>query len=145
MCEAVWFSVTGDRVVLCVNNLGALSCLEMAVVTRAAINYLSENTFYVYIFGTPLYLKWNLKEDTVQTVEGDAQGSSSRSLEVLRLETEIVVYSEEQRGGFHYLKFYVNDTNILVSIKLQELFLFKSKYIHIIRYYFYIPLMSKFK
>ncbi|CAK6973350.1 triokinase/FMN cyclase [Scomber scombrus] len=27
----------GDSVVLCVNNLGALSCLEMAVVTRAAI------------------------------------------------------------------------------------------------------------
>uniref|UniRef100_A0A672JBS7 Triokinase/FMN cyclase n=1 Tax=Salarias fasciatus TaxID=181472 RepID=A0A672JBS7_SALFA len=31
---------TGDTVVLCVNNLGALSCLEMAVVTRAAINSL---------------------------------------------------------------------------------------------------------
>ncbi|XP_047671673.1 triokinase/FMN cyclase isoform X3 [Tachysurus fulvidraco] len=29
-----------DTVVLCVNNLGALSCLEMAVVTRAAINCL---------------------------------------------------------------------------------------------------------
>ncbi|GAA6223763.1 triokinase/FMN cyclase [Lates japonicus] len=28
---------SGDSVVLCVNNLGALSCLEMAVVTRAAI------------------------------------------------------------------------------------------------------------
>ncbi|XP_062849317.1 triokinase/FMN cyclase [Trichomycterus rosablanca] len=31
---------SGDRVVLCVNNLGALSCLEMAVVSRAAINCL---------------------------------------------------------------------------------------------------------
>uniref|UniRef100_A0A3P9MHQ3 Triokinase/FMN cyclase n=1 Tax=Oryzias latipes TaxID=8090 RepID=A0A3P9MHQ3_ORYLA len=30
----------GDSVVLCVNNLGALSCLEMAVVTRAAIGCL---------------------------------------------------------------------------------------------------------
>ncbi|KAJ8392178.1 hypothetical protein AAFF_G00077460 [Aldrovandia affinis] len=30
----------GDSVVLCVNNLGALSCLEMAVVTRAAITCL---------------------------------------------------------------------------------------------------------
>ncbi|KAM9827397.1 triokinase/FMN cyclase [Neosynchiropus ocellatus] len=30
----------GDSVVLCVNNLGALSCLEMAVVTRAALIYL---------------------------------------------------------------------------------------------------------
>ncbi|XP_041635559.1 triokinase/FMN cyclase [Cheilinus undulatus] len=28
---------SGDSVVLCVNNLGALSCLEMAVVTKAAI------------------------------------------------------------------------------------------------------------
>ncbi|KAM8747303.1 triokinase/FMN cyclase [Acanthopagrus schlegelii] len=28
---------SGDNVVVCVNNLGALSCLEMAVVTRAAI------------------------------------------------------------------------------------------------------------
>ncbi|KAI9524323.1 hypothetical protein NQZ68_018005 [Dissostichus eleginoides] len=28
---------SGDRVVVCVNNLGALSCLEMAVVTRATI------------------------------------------------------------------------------------------------------------
>lgn len=28
---------TGDCVVVCVNNLGALSCLEMAVVTRSAI------------------------------------------------------------------------------------------------------------
>ncbi|XP_032440069.1 triokinase/FMN cyclase isoform X2 [Xiphophorus hellerii] len=31
---------SGDSVVLCVNNLGALSCLEMAVVTRAAITCL---------------------------------------------------------------------------------------------------------
>uniref|UniRef100_A0A667YR46 Triokinase/FMN cyclase n=1 Tax=Myripristis murdjan TaxID=586833 RepID=A0A667YR46_9TELE len=31
---------SGDNVVVCVNNLGALSCLEMAVVTRAAINCL---------------------------------------------------------------------------------------------------------
>ncbi|XP_014061867.1 triokinase/FMN cyclase [Salmo salar] len=31
---------SGDSVVLCVNNLGALSCLEMAVVTRSAIHYL---------------------------------------------------------------------------------------------------------
>ncbi|XP_008433845.1 triokinase/FMN cyclase [Poecilia reticulata] len=31
---------SGDGVVLCVNNLGALSCLEMAVVTRAAITCL---------------------------------------------------------------------------------------------------------
>uniref|UniRef100_A0A8C9R8U4 Triokinase/FMN cyclase n=1 Tax=Scleropages formosus TaxID=113540 RepID=A0A8C9R8U4_SCLFO len=31
---------SGDTVVLCVNNLGALSCLEMAVVTRAAFNCL---------------------------------------------------------------------------------------------------------
>ncbi|XP_076023789.1 triokinase/FMN cyclase [Genypterus blacodes] len=30
----------GDTVVVCVNNLGALSCLEMAVVTRAAITCL---------------------------------------------------------------------------------------------------------
>ncbi|XP_074555226.1 triokinase/FMN cyclase isoform X2 [Halichoeres trimaculatus] len=28
---------SGDRFVVCVNNLGALSCLEMAVITRAAI------------------------------------------------------------------------------------------------------------
>ncbi len=35
-CES-FFSQTGDSVVLCVNNLGALSCLEMAVVARAAI------------------------------------------------------------------------------------------------------------
>ncbi|TNN21906.1 Triokinase/FMN cyclase [Liparis tanakae] len=27
----------GDAVVVCVNNLGALSCLEVAVVTKAAI------------------------------------------------------------------------------------------------------------
>ncbi|KAL4630225.1 triokinase/FMN cyclase [Arapaima gigas] len=33
---------SGDMVVLCANNLGALSCLEMAVVTRAAINCLAE-------------------------------------------------------------------------------------------------------
>lgn len=32
----------GDTVVLCVNNLGALSCLEMAVVTRAAISCLGK-------------------------------------------------------------------------------------------------------
>ncbi|KAF7706318.1 triokinase/FMN cyclase [Silurus meridionalis] len=32
---------SGDSVILCVNNLGALSCLEMAVVTRAAINCLN--------------------------------------------------------------------------------------------------------
>ncbi|KAJ8262605.1 hypothetical protein GJAV_G00168280 [Gymnothorax javanicus] len=31
---------SGDSVVLCVNNLGALSCLEMAVVTRSAIRFL---------------------------------------------------------------------------------------------------------
>uniref|UniRef100_A0A8C4Z838 Triokinase/FMN cyclase n=1 Tax=Gadus morhua TaxID=8049 RepID=A0A8C4Z838_GADMO len=31
---------SGDSVVLCVNNLGALSCLEMAVVTRAALSTL---------------------------------------------------------------------------------------------------------
>ncbi|KAI1888363.1 hypothetical protein AGOR_G00184230 [Albula goreensis] len=31
---------SGDSVVLCVNNLGALSCLEMAVVTRATISCL---------------------------------------------------------------------------------------------------------
>lgn len=31
---------SGDAVVLCVNNLGALSCLEMSVVTRAAVNCL---------------------------------------------------------------------------------------------------------
>nr|XP_033465686.1 triokinase/FMN cyclase isoform X2 [Epinephelus lanceolatus] len=31
---------SGDSVVVCVNNLGALSCLEMAVVTRAAISCL---------------------------------------------------------------------------------------------------------
>ncbi|KAJ8382151.1 hypothetical protein SKAU_G00029290 [Synaphobranchus kaupii] len=31
---------SGDSVVLCVNNLGALSCLEMAVVTRSAISCL---------------------------------------------------------------------------------------------------------
>lgn len=29
--------LTGDTVVVCVNNLGALSCLEMAVVARAAV------------------------------------------------------------------------------------------------------------
>ncbi|XP_030636245.1 triokinase/FMN cyclase [Chanos chanos] len=33
---------SGDSVVLCVNNLGALSCLEMAVVTRAAVRCLGE-------------------------------------------------------------------------------------------------------
>lgn len=32
----------GDNVVLCVNNLGALSCLEMAVVAQAAISYLGK-------------------------------------------------------------------------------------------------------
>ncbi|CAL8241338.1 unnamed protein product [Merluccius merluccius] len=31
---------SGDSVVVCVNNLGALSCLEMAVVTRAALSTL---------------------------------------------------------------------------------------------------------
>ncbi|XP_015245917.1 PREDICTED: triokinase/FMN cyclase-like, partial [Cyprinodon variegatus] len=31
---------SGDTVVLCVNNLGALSCLEMAVVTQAAVTCL---------------------------------------------------------------------------------------------------------
>ncbi|KAF5905423.1 triokinase/FMN cyclase, partial [Clarias magur] len=31
---------SGDNVILCVNNLGALSCLEIAVVTRAAISCL---------------------------------------------------------------------------------------------------------
>uniref|UniRef100_A0A8C7GNS6 Triokinase/FMN cyclase n=1 Tax=Oncorhynchus kisutch TaxID=8019 RepID=A0A8C7GNS6_ONCKI len=31
---------SGDSVVLCVNNLGALSCLEISVVTRSAIRYL---------------------------------------------------------------------------------------------------------
>ncbi|XP_041738265.1 triokinase/FMN cyclase isoform X2 [Coregonus clupeaformis] len=31
---------SGDSVVLCVNNLGALSCLEIAVVTSSAIHYL---------------------------------------------------------------------------------------------------------
>lgn len=31
------FFLTGDRVVVCVNNLGALSCLEMAIVARAAV------------------------------------------------------------------------------------------------------------
>ena len=36
VCESV-FLYAGDGVVVCVNNLGALSCLEMAVVTRAAI------------------------------------------------------------------------------------------------------------
>uniref|UniRef100_A0A3Q1GJM6 Triokinase/FMN cyclase n=1 Tax=Acanthochromis polyacanthus TaxID=80966 RepID=A0A3Q1GJM6_9TELE len=33
---------SGDTVVLCVNNLGALSCLEMSVVTRAAISCLED-------------------------------------------------------------------------------------------------------
>ncbi|XP_055053504.1 triokinase/FMN cyclase [Misgurnus anguillicaudatus] len=33
---------SGDSVVLCVNNLGALSCLEIAVVTRAAVHFLEE-------------------------------------------------------------------------------------------------------
>lgn len=35
-CESFFFN-TGDGVVVCVNNLGALSALEMAVITRAAI------------------------------------------------------------------------------------------------------------
>lgn len=33
----------GDSVVVCVNNLGGLSCLEMAVVTRAAVMCLGDN------------------------------------------------------------------------------------------------------
>ncbi|XP_052005145.1 triokinase/FMN cyclase isoform X1 [Xyrauchen texanus] len=33
---------SGDKVVLCVNNLGALSCLEIAVVTRAAVHCLEK-------------------------------------------------------------------------------------------------------
>lgn len=37
----------GDSVVVCVNNLGALSSLEMAVVTRAAINTLGNFSFIV--------------------------------------------------------------------------------------------------
>lgn len=35
----------GDSVVVCVNNLGALSSLEMAVVTQAAINSLGNLLF----------------------------------------------------------------------------------------------------
>ncbi|XP_048826989.1 triokinase/FMN cyclase [Brienomyrus brachyistius] len=38
---------TGDTVVLCVNNLGALSCLEMAVVTRAALTCLEGRGIHV--------------------------------------------------------------------------------------------------
>ncbi|XP_007579002.1 triokinase/FMN cyclase [Poecilia formosa] len=38
---------SGDSVVLCVNNLGALSCLEMAVVTRAAITCLESRGLVV--------------------------------------------------------------------------------------------------
>uniref|UniRef100_A0A3Q2TI25 Triokinase/FMN cyclase n=1 Tax=Fundulus heteroclitus TaxID=8078 RepID=A0A3Q2TI25_FUNHE len=38
---------SGDSVVLCVNNLGALSCLEMAVVTRAAITCLENRKVVV--------------------------------------------------------------------------------------------------
>ncbi|TSL40963.1 Triokinase/FMN cyclase [Bagarius yarrelli] len=38
---------SGDTVVLCVNNLGALSCLEMAVVTRSAISCLVERGVHV--------------------------------------------------------------------------------------------------
>ncbi|RXN21458.1 triokinase FMN cyclase [Labeo rohita] len=33
---------SGDKVVLCVNNLGALSCLEIAVVSKAAVHCLEE-------------------------------------------------------------------------------------------------------
>uniref|UniRef100_A0A671PBN4 Triokinase/FMN cyclase n=1 Tax=Sinocyclocheilus anshuiensis TaxID=1608454 RepID=A0A671PBN4_9TELE len=33
---------SGDKVVLCVNNLGALSCLEIAVVSKAAVHCLGE-------------------------------------------------------------------------------------------------------
>uniref|UniRef100_A0A672RVM2 Triokinase/FMN cyclase n=1 Tax=Sinocyclocheilus grahami TaxID=75366 RepID=A0A672RVM2_SINGR len=36
------FLLTGDKVVLCVNNLGALSCLEIAVVSKVAIHCLEE-------------------------------------------------------------------------------------------------------
>lgn len=35
----------GDSVVVCVNNLGALSSLEMAVVTKAAISSLGNLLF----------------------------------------------------------------------------------------------------
>lgn len=88
MCEAVWVSVTGDSVVLCVNNLGALSGLEMAVVTRAAISCLSETTFMFRSFNITLSKmtslkeevgkkKLGLKEDTVRIVEGHAQGPNS--------------------------------------------------------------------
>ncbi|XP_063043440.1 triokinase/FMN cyclase isoform X2 [Engraulis encrasicolus] len=38
---------SGDSVVLCVNNLGALSCLEMAVVTKSAINCLEDRGIVV--------------------------------------------------------------------------------------------------
>ncbi|XP_042566337.1 triokinase/FMN cyclase isoform X2 [Clupea harengus] len=38
---------SGDHVVLCVNNLGALSCLEMAVVTKAAISCLEDRAIVV--------------------------------------------------------------------------------------------------
>lgn len=38
----VWFKYTGDKVVLCVNNLGGLSCLEIAVVSKVAVHCLGE-------------------------------------------------------------------------------------------------------
>uniref|UniRef100_A0A8C1M5Q7 Triokinase/FMN cyclase n=2 Tax=Cyprinus carpio TaxID=7962 RepID=A0A8C1M5Q7_CYPCA len=38
----VWFKYTGDKVVLCVNNLGGLSCLEIAVVSKVAVHCLEE-------------------------------------------------------------------------------------------------------
>lgn len=42
MCIKKCISLTGDKVVLCVNNLGALSCLEIAVVSKAALHCLGE-------------------------------------------------------------------------------------------------------
>uniref|UniRef100_A0A672JYY9 Triokinase/FMN cyclase n=1 Tax=Sinocyclocheilus grahami TaxID=75366 RepID=A0A672JYY9_SINGR len=38
---------SGDKVVLCVNNLGALSCLEIAVVSKAAVHCLEERGMLV--------------------------------------------------------------------------------------------------
>ncbi len=56
VCESFFY--TGDSVVVCVNNLGALSCLEMAVVTRAAIICLGN---YGYISSSVLMYQRTLK------------------------------------------------------------------------------------
>lgn len=66
--NTVFLFYTGDSVVVCVNNLGALSCLEMAVVTRAAIICLGN---YGYIYSSTIIYKHLLKTyRRLRTVNG---------------------------------------------------------------------------